>query len=320
VDELVAVLPPSAGEPARAVARGLADLSSLRHAALAAEDVRALGELWERFTAQVTSGRLAVLAAIDARDDVIPKAKAGDASAVFAHHGLGQRRWVARRDAHWASLLRAEVGDLPAVGAAFAAGDITPGHVEVAVRAHRDLGARARETLIDCQIPQAPAQAPDGDADDADTGDIHAGSEDDLTVQLREALAGLSDAFTTRVPVVRVVDAVLAHYARSMTVTELEAIARRIVATVNPPDPKGAHEQRYLHMSQLPDGRWVGKLACGPEQGLRLKRAALGALDPKRYPLITSAADTLICPTSTDQYYALGVDLVVAGIRGVRNA
>ncbi len=56
------------------------------------------------------------------------------------------------------------------------------------------------------------------------------------------------------------------------------------------------------------------------EQGLRLKRAALGALDPKRYPLITSAADTLICPTSTDQYYALGVDLVVAGIRGVRDA
>jgi TetR/AcrR family transcriptional regulator, tetracycline repressor protein len=56
------------------------------------------------------------------------------------------------------------------------------------------------------------------------------------------------------------------------------------------------------------------------EQSLRLKRAALGALDPKRYPLITSAADTLICPTSTDQYYALGVDLVVAGIRGVRNA
>jgi TetR/AcrR family tetracycline transcriptional repressor len=53
------------------------------------------------------------------------------------------------------------------------------------------------------------------------------------------------------------------------------------------------------------------------EQSLRLKRAALGALDPKRYPLITSTADTLICPTSTDKYYALGIDLVVAGIRGV---
>ena len=63
----MAVLPPSAAEPARAVARGLADLLDLRHPALAPEEVRALGELWERFTAQVGSGRLGVLAAMDAR-------------------------------------------------------------------------------------------------------------------------------------------------------------------------------------------------------------------------------------------------------------
>jgi AcrR family transcriptional regulator len=54
------------------------------------------------------------------------------------------------------------------------------------------------------------------------------------------------------------------------------------------------------------------------EQSLRMKRAALGALDPKRYPLISGAADVLICPTSVDRYYDLGIDLIVAGIRGVR--
>ncbi|WP_328332937.1 TetR/AcrR family transcriptional regulator C-terminal domain-containing protein [Kribbella sp. NBC_00382] len=54
------------------------------------------------------------------------------------------------------------------------------------------------------------------------------------------------------------------------------------------------------------------------EDGLRAKRASLAALSPHRYPLITAAADTLICPASHDQYYSLGVDLVVAGIRGVR--
>jgi AcrR family transcriptional regulator len=54
------------------------------------------------------------------------------------------------------------------------------------------------------------------------------------------------------------------------------------------------------------------------EDGLRAKRASLAALSPHRYPLITSAADTLICPASHDRYYGLGVDLVVAGIRGVR--
>ncbi|TCC52379.1 TetR family transcriptional regulator [Kribbella capetownensis] len=53
------------------------------------------------------------------------------------------------------------------------------------------------------------------------------------------------------------------------------------------------------------------------EDSLRMKRAALAALSPRKYPLITAAADTLICPTSTDRYYALGIDLVVAGICGV---
>ena len=113
VEELVAVLPPAAAEPASAVARGLSDLLELRHATLAPEGVRALGELWERFTAQASAGRLGVLAAIDARDDVIPKAKVGDAGAVFACHGLGQRRGTARRDAAWAGLLRPQVGTCP---------------------------------------------------------------------------------------------------------------------------------------------------------------------------------------------------------------
>jgi AcrR family transcriptional regulator len=54
------------------------------------------------------------------------------------------------------------------------------------------------------------------------------------------------------------------------------------------------------------------------EDGLRAKRASLAALSPHRYPLITSAADTLVCPASNDRYYTLGIDLVVAGIRGVR--
>src|SRR3954454_5398510 len=256
--ELVAALPPPVAGPARAVADGLAELAALRHSALAPEDVRALGELWERFTAQVASGRLGVLAAMDARDDVIPKARVGDAGAVFGSHVLGQRRGTARRDALWAGLLRPEVGDLPAVGAAYAAGDITPAHVEVAVRTHKQVGAAARGALVECATPD-----PDRDG------------------QLRAALAGLSDAFTARARQIRIVDAMLAHYARRHTVTELEAIAARIVAEVNPPTDKSAHERRYLYMSQLPDGTWVGRFSCGPAQGLVIKRAIAAGSAPR---------------------------------------
>jgi len=53
------------------------------------------------------------------------------------------------------------------------------------------------------------------------------------------------------------------------------------------------------------------------DASLRRKRASLGALSPRQYPLITAAADSLICPASRDRYYAVGIDLVVAGIRGV---
>ncbi|MFI5732367.1 TetR/AcrR family transcriptional regulator [Kribbella sp. NPDC051587] len=55
------------------------------------------------------------------------------------------------------------------------------------------------------------------------------------------------------------------------------------------------------------------------EDSLRMKRAALGALSPHKYPLVTAAADTLVCPSSNDRYYELGIELVVAGICGVLN-
>src|SRR3954464_15937262 len=215
--ELVAALPPPAAGPARAVAQGLAERAALRHSALAREEVRALGGVFERFTAQVASGKLGVLAAMDARDDVIRNARVGEAGAVFGSDVLGQRRGTARRDALWAGLLRPEVGDLPAVGAAYAAGDITPAHVEVAVRAHKQVGAAARDALVECTTPD-----PDRDRDG----------------QLRAALAGLSAASTPRVRQTRIGDAMRAHSARRHTVTELEAIAARIVAEVNPPTDK----------------------------------------------------------------------------------
>jgi TetR/AcrR family transcriptional regulator, tetracycline repressor protein len=53
------------------------------------------------------------------------------------------------------------------------------------------------------------------------------------------------------------------------------------------------------------------------EDSLRRKRASLAGLPPRNYPLITSAAHALICPSSRERYYELGLELVVSGICGV---
>ncbi|MEU8225934.1 TetR/AcrR family transcriptional regulator [Kribbella sp. NPDC048915] len=51
---------------------------------------------------------------------------------------------------------------------------------------------------------------------------------------------------------------------------------------------------------------------------VRRKQASLNALSPERYPRITSAARTLIWPKSQDRYYEIGIELTLAGIRGIR--
>src|SRR3954447_13775182 len=181
IDELLAVLPPVAAGSASAVLAGLGELVAIRHAPLCPDEVRALAEFWERTSAQVAAARLAVLEAINDRDDVVSTAPAGQASAVFAQHALGQRRGTARRDAQWARLLRpdpGQAGDLPAVGAAYAAGDICTPHVEVAVRTHHRLGPALREALIDAeQIEAVPDSSPhDGTGTSTSTSTSSSGS------------------------------------------------------------------------------------------------------------------------------------------------
>ncbi len=268
LDDLVADLSASpAAASVQAVAQGIADLAALRHSALDAAEIRALGELWQRLSAQVNAGRLQLLAEMYARDDVIPKARVGDAGAVFGQHVLGQRRSTARRHAQDALLLRPDAGDLPCVGAVHAAGDVSEQHVEVAVRAHRRLGAAVRDELVDCS-PLAAAEVADG-------------AEAQTLRELDAVLGELSDGFTRPVRQVLVVDATLAFYARRLTVAELSAVADRIVATLAPPSSEGSHERRYLHLSQVPGGGWVGRFECSAAQGLLIERALAAVSAPR---------------------------------------
>jgi TetR/AcrR family tetracycline transcriptional repressor len=55
------------------------------------------------------------------------------------------------------------------------------------------------------------------------------------------------------------------------------------------------------------------------DDAIRAKRASLAALSPRRYPHVIAAADALTQCANRKTYYELGVDLVVAGMRGVRS-
>ncbi|GAB7040770.1 hypothetical protein JCM9533A_46200 [Catenuloplanes niger JCM 9533] len=53
------------------------------------------------------------------------------------------------------------------------------------------------------------------------------------------------------------------------------------------------------------------------EDRIRAKRAALATLSPRRYPRITAAADPLTGCVVKENFRELGLDLVIAGLRGL---
>jgi TetR/AcrR family transcriptional regulator, tetracycline repressor protein len=63
-------------------------------------------------------------------------------------------------------------------------------------------------------------------------------------------------------------------------------------------------------------GQAIGASEEEREQAVRSKWAALQALPPKRYPSILDSAATLTDCAASDQWLALGMDTLLAGIRG----
>ncbi|MBV8928237.1 MAG: hypothetical protein JO152_03825, partial [Mycobacteriaceae bacterium] len=183
---------------------------------------------------RLESARFAGLRAIDARDDVVPLCRAGQAAVTFLQHSIGADHAAARRDVTAARLLDPDTGDLKEIGAAFAAGEVLRGHVEVAVRAHRDLGPAVREQIVPLDV-------------NAQTGEV----PEDSRIGRR----------------IEEVDETLARHSRALDVGQVEAVARRIVEELNPKEPAGAHERRFLYASAAKDGSVVGKFACGATQG-----------------------------------------------------
>lgn len=53
------------------------------------------------------------------------------------------------------------------------------------------------------------------------------------------------------------------------------------------------------------------------DDALHAEKANLAALPPRRFPRVAAAADALTSTDRQDDYYRLGLDLAVAGLRGV---
>jgi len=161
--------------------------------------------------ARLDAAALRLIGDVDGRDDVVPRAKPKTAGASLLRTALGMERRRAAREADLARLATGTNPDLAEIGAAYAAGEISRGHLEIAAGVHRRLGAFVREQ------PMGVA--------DTDTGDV-------------------SERRT-----IEAVDGTLAARARDFTVTELARIGDRLVETLNPPSPDGAHRRRFLHLS-----------------------------------------------------------------------
>src|SRR4051812_3593318 len=222
----------------------ISDLAGTRWSARAPAVVAAGLRAVAREQARLDAARLALVGDVEGRDDVVPRAQPSTAGAAFLRAALGLDRHHAGREAGTARLITGDQPDLAAVGAAYAAGQISRAHLDIAAGVHRRLGGTAREHPIPVT--------------DESSGEV------------------------TEQRTITAVDAVLAARARDFTVAEFARIGDRVVETLNPPSPDGAHQRRYLHLSRLADGSLYGTFFCGPAQALTLTTviAALAAPRP----------------------------------------
>ena len=194
----------------------ISDLADTRWSSRGPAVLAAAARAVAREQARLDAALLRLVGDVDTRADIIPRAKPHTAAAAFLRTALGLDSRPAAREAGTARLVTGESADLAAVGAAYAAGQISRAHLDIAVGLHHRLGPTARATLMPVTDP--------------DTGEV------------------------TQQPTITAVDAALARYARAFSVPELARIADRLVQTLNPPSP-GRRPPAPLPAPVPPGGR-----------------------------------------------------------------
>jgi hypothetical protein len=224
-----------------------------RGPALLAAAARALA----REQASLDAALLELVEDVDGRDDVVPRAKPKTAGGTFLRTALGLDRHRAGREATTARLVTGERAELAAVGAAYAAGQISRGHLDVAAGVHRRLG-KIREH----PMPVA----------DPDTGQVS---------QRRT---------------IEVVDAVLAGYARAFSVPELARIGDHIIQTLNPPPPTAPTNAATCTCPSWPTDPCTASSSAAPPRPFDSAPSSPPSPPPDPAPASTPTAPPSTCP------------------------
>ena len=113
----------------------VAEVATCSLSVLSDAEVRAAARAAAALRAQVDAAYLGVVRELDSRPDAVPGVRPGQAAKAFLVQAVHVESAQAARDVSAARALDADTGDLPSLGAAYAAGEVTRGHVDVAVRA-----------------------------------------------------------------------------------------------------------------------------------------------------------------------------------------
>jgi len=136
-----AVLCPSRGEILALLDQAMFGLSDVE----LLDSIRAV----EQVKAAADSVYLSLLATVQTRPEAVPGAAPGKAAVTFLTEGLRVSRGRAARDARASVAVAAGTGSMPALAAAFAHGEITREHVDVAVAAANKLPAAVKRLTSD---------------------------------------------------------------------------------------------------------------------------------------------------------------------------
>ncbi|HEX2808694.1 MAG TPA: DUF222 domain-containing protein, partial [Kineosporiaceae bacterium] len=135
------------GELLSQVMELLGEVSEIRGWSASDEQLVANVRLGHQAAAVVEAMRLGLVRQLQARPQAVPGASAGRAAATFLIHGLRVSPAQAGRDVATAVAIDPQVGDLPLLGQALAAGEISREHVDVAVAAVAKLPAAAKRQV-----------------------------------------------------------------------------------------------------------------------------------------------------------------------------